>query len=104
MGRREDLAIVIRAANEHLAQDLARGAGMIRKWAKEVEKESPKGKLTDDLDRGFRKAARSANDAKSSFRSAATEAASFAFKVGATAGSILALEAGVSSLVDVFQH
>src|SRR5262245_17394449 len=102
MGRREDLAIVIRAANNHLATDLAQGSSMLRKWAKDVDTESPKRNPADDLDKGFRKAARSASEAKSSFRSAAVEAASFGFKVAATAGTILALEAGVSSLVDIF--
>lgn len=105
-GRSEDLEIVIGADLGGLAADLGKAARMAASFAKDVDRAAPKPsefRVSVDV-KGIQQAARAGRDAEKSLTGAALGMGKFVGKAAVAGGTLLALEAGVSSLGDIAQH
>jgi hypothetical protein len=105
MAGRQDLAVVVRAGTEQLASDLARGAAMLRAWAKQVEHESPRVAFGggDVALRSMRALQTAGARVTNVFRDAASSVTRFGSRVASTALGMAAYQTGVMSLSGAMQ-
>jgi tape measure domain-containing protein len=105
-GKRDDLEIVIGADLDGLAADLKKGSRLIADFGRDAERSTPRARDFSNFGDigGLKNTSRHAKESGNSIRSLAGEMTGFAGKAAIAGGVLLAMEAGISGVSDVFRH